>query len=172
MTRHLRFWLEALFWLLCIYASIPFVRPLCEALRQMVLLNVTVFSSTFILAGLFVRSLGNSKRRQPLTWALIVLAVLCYTYGFYVVTIPEERLHFIQYGILAFLVYRALCEDIKTTFHCYLFAFLLTSAFGWLDEGIQAVTPDRFYSLKDIFLNSVSAVLGLFVTFIGRQKYP
>jgi len=138
----------------------------------MVLLNVTVFSSTFILAGLFVRSLGNSKRRQPLTWALIVLAVLCYAYGFYVVTIPEERLHFIQYGVLAFLVHRAIREDVKAALPSYLFAFFLTVALGWLDEGIQAVTPDRFYSLKDVFLNSVSAVLGLFVTFIGKQKYP
>jgi len=172
MTRRVRSWIEALIWLLCIYASIPFVRPLCEALRQMALLNITIFSSTFILAGLFIRSLGDKKRRQPLTWILIVLAVLFYVYGFYVVTIPEERLHFIQYGVLAFLVHRALCEDIKITFYGYLHAFLLTSAFGWLDEGIQAVTPGRFYSLGDVLLNSISAVLGLFVTFIGRQKYP
>jgi len=169
MTQRVRSWLEAFIWLLCIYASIPFVRPLCEALRQMVLLNVTVFSSTIILAGLFVHSLGNSKRRQPLTWALIVLAVLCYAYGFYVVTIPEERLHFIQYGVLAFLVHRAIREDIKAALPSYLCAFFLTVALGWLDEGIQAITPGRFYAFNDVLLNAVSAALGLFINFIGKR---
>ena len=30
---------------------------------------------------------------------------------------------------------------------------------GWLDEGIQALLPNRVYDLRDVFFNSVAAGL-------------
>lgn len=170
VSQRTRYRLEAVVWLLGIYASIGFVRPVCEALRRMSLLNLTVYSSAFVTVALFLRSLGYKKRREPLTGALIFLAVLFYAYGFYLVTLPEERLHFIQYGVLAFLIHRAIREDIQNPCVSYLLAFFLTAAFGWLDEGIQAVTPGRFYALRDVLLNAISAALGLFIAFILRRK--
>ncbi len=168
MTQRTQYWLQAFLWLTGIYTSIPFVRPLCEALRERALLNVTIYASALMVAGLFIRSLGYSKRRDILTWLLLAMAMMFYAAGFYFIKIPEERLHFIEYGILSCLVHRAIRLDNEKV-SAYLLSFLMTGLCGWGDEILQGLTPGRFYTLKDVELNAISAALGLFADFIRRR---
>ena len=76
--------------------------------------------------------------------------------AYFVLTInikyPEEKLHFIEYGCLAFLVFQAISVDVKNQW-AYVYAFLFCGIIGWGDEGIQGLLPNRYYELKDIFLN-------------------
>ena len=104
------------------------------------------------------------------TVLLLILLGSAYGYGMMIMKIPEEKIHFLEYGFLAFLICRALrldWGDLKS----YSGAFFLTFLLGWLDEGIQAILPNRYYQLSDVGLNGISAGLGLLLTFaLSRGK--
>jgi VanZ family protein len=36
---------------------------------------------------------------------------------------------------------------------------VVTSALGWIDEGIQALLPNRVYDLRDVGTNAFAAVM-------------
>ena len=65
---------------------------------------------------------------------------------------PEEALHFIQYGVLGVLVYRALAHRRHDT-SIYIAAALICGILGIIDEVIQWLTPRRYWSLRDIWIN-------------------
>lgn len=83
-------------------------------------------------------------------------------------SIPEERLHFIEYGVLAYLLHRALLMDWGRA-PAYGWALVLATLIGAGDEGIQYLLPNRYFQFSDICLNSASAALGLILVFAGRQ---
>jgi VanZ family protein len=105
---------------------------------------------------------------------LTVLALYGALYAALIVSVqrPEEKLHFIEYGVLAGLIHAALVtrrERLKGLTEWSLAAMvwpgvitlLLTAALGWGDEGIQAILPNRFYDLRDVGLNVVGAVIAV-----------
>ena len=47
-------------------------------------------------------------------------------------------------------------------------AVLLTTIVGWLDEGIQAVLPNRVYDLRDVAFNALAAVVCLIAVELVR----
>ena len=40
-------------------------------------------------------------------------------------------------------------------------AMVITGILGWLDEGIQAFLPNRYYDLRDVAFNAAAGVLSL-----------
>ena len=40
-------------------------------------------------------------------------------------------------------------------------ALVVTVLLGWLDEGIQAVLPNRAYDAFDVFVNALSALMAI-----------
>jgi VanZ family protein len=99
------------------------------------------------------------------TGLLLLLVMSVYVFGMVSLSIPEERLHLLEYGFLGFLVHRALILDTGKR-QAYLAAFIITSLIGWGDEGIQYILPNRYYQFKDVSLNSASAALGLAMTYV------
>ncbi|MGH6947935.1 MAG: VanZ family protein, partial [Kiloniellales bacterium] len=69
----------------------------------------------------------------------------------------SEALHFIEYGVLGFLLFGALSHRTRD-WGIYLAAALLGAIIGTIDEAIQWLTPRRYWALADIRLN-VTAVL-------------
>ncbi len=162
-------WAWALGWLLSIYASLPFVRPIATFLRERNLLRLTLGFIFLIIVFIAFRWLYQRYRSIDVLSVLCIIMILL-AYGISIVSIPlpEERFHFIQYGVLVFLVFQALRLSVNPPL-VYLLAFLLTSLAGWGDEGIQYLLPDRYYELKDVGLNCLSALLGLGVTYVGER---
>lgn len=70
-----------------------------------------------------------------------------------------ERVHFVEYGLIAFLFYRAFrsASDISIVVLPLLLAFMV----GTLDEWTQWFIPVRVGEAHDVFLNLVSIVCGL-----------
>jgi drug/metabolite transporter (DMT)-like permease len=162
-------WIAATCLTLLIYSTLYFVRIPVEFLRERDLLRSSV-TAVFLLAAVTVTFF--LLRRRPGLRAVCVAAIFG---AIYVVALtrldrPEERLHLIEYGLLAGLVYGALVErrmrrrnfdrPSRTVFAGPI-AIVLTSGLGWLDEGIQEVLPNRYYDLRDVMLNAVAAVLAV-----------
>jgi|SRR5438067_2407783 len=72
---------------------------------------------------------------------------------------PIEKLHLIEYGLLPWLVWRAL--DFEATAGTIAAVWLLSAAAGGVDELIQHVTPGRFGEVRDVLVNWASSALGM-----------
>lgn len=88
-------------------------------------------------------------------FALVYLYLLKYQCQF-----PAERLHLMEYGLLAYLFYRALRNDFPSK-KAYVLGFLFASVFGFFDEAIQYVLPNRVFEIRDVMTNVMAAGLGL-----------
>jgi VanZ like family len=71
---------------------------------------------------------------------------------------PEEAVHFLEYGLLGFLLFRALSLTIRDK-SVYLTAFLAGSLVGTADEILQWLTPGRYWDFRDVGLNALAAGL-------------
>ena len=169
-----RLWFAAGLCIFLIYSSLYVARPVAEFLRQQNLLRLAVtliFISTGSLIGwrLLVRRPGW---RVMCTVGAIAIAYLALLTA--IPMAPEERLHFLEYGLVAALIYRALrargsqstepgprARDPLLWLPPAATAMILTGIVGWMDEGIQAVLPNRVYDLRDVAFNLTAAFLCL-----------
>lgn len=172
-SRERFFWRAAGICLLVIYSSLYIARPITEFLRERNLLRAVV-GLIFVSAGAAV--VGMVRRWRP-GWRILlglIAAALLYVPVFVFLHLPEERLHYLQYGLVCGLVHAAMRErrlhrpvpESATTWtrvigSSWFVALVLTSAAGWLDEGIQKLLPNRFYDLRDVAFNVSAAMLYL-----------
>lgn len=170
-TKRIHRWMLAGIWTGLIYSTLYIARPVCEFLKQYTGFSFFVNAGIIFFGISIVLIFVKTKRiRRGSTYALLFLVVAGYFLGMTLLPIPEERLHFVEYGVLAFLIYRALILDLRAG-QSFLVAFAITSLIGLGDEGIQHLLPNRYYQLKDVCLNSVSAALGLALTYVmGRDQ--
>ena len=143
------------------YATLTVTRTLTNALRSANLLRWSVaalFGAACVVAVLLLR-----RQIGQFTWRLgVVVAAVLATYAAVIWPLqsPEEKVHFLQYGLIAVLAQAALPVRWSTTKRaCVAAAF--TGCAGWLDEGIQYLLPSRFYDLRDVGFNALAGVMAL-----------
>ena len=172
--REKRLWFAAGLCTLLIYSSLYIARPAAELLRERNLLRLAVVLS-FLAAGSLVawRLLATRAGWRVLVTAGVIgagyLALLTA-----IPMMPEERLHFLEYGVVAALVYLALRErraglvesgidvgDRVARLPPLATAVVVTGIIGWLDEGIQAILPNRVYDVRDVTFNAVAALISV-----------
>ena len=73
-------------------------------------------------------------------------------------SIPEERVHFLQYGLMSLLAQRAFG---LAPLPKIVGAAALTSALGLLDELLQGLLPSRHFEWRDVGMNAAAAVIEL-----------
>lgn len=168
--RERQLWLSAAGWLLLIYSTLYIVRAPVEFLRERNLLRASV-AAVFLLTAATLLFLLLSRRPRKSELAVFAIFGVLYAAGFASLARAEERLHLIEYGVLAVLLLAALearrmrleaqGRAVRSGWWIPLQAVLLTSAAGWGDELIQGVLPNRVYELRDVGINVLSAVLAV-----------
>ena len=85
---------------------------------------------------------------------------------------PMERFHLFEYGFLGYFICHALAIDVKDEY-IYGVGMIIVILVGTLGEVFQLFFPNRFGDLKDIFINSLSGLLGLgaFTTLIKKPSF-
>lgn len=147
-------------YLFCLYASLGIARPAAEYLRARNLLRLTVLALFTLALPAVLRwraaAAGRTKMLQRLT-----LAALLLTAAFVLAKTPEERLHFLTYSLLGWLLAWSLEEKVSP-----LLPLLLVWLAGTGDELIQGWLPDRVFDLRDILFNGLAGTVGtaLFAT--------
>lgn len=162
--RERRLWLWALAVVVAIYSTLGLAGSLAEILREHNLLPAAVLVLMLATVAAIVGS-GLKKRpgRREVWVGLAVTAV----YAMAVVRMGgsmEERTHLFEYGIVAVLIYQALSERARNGRRVpvpAVLALVAAALLGWLDEGIQALIPNRVYDNFDVFRNSVAAMIGI-----------
>ncbi|GAB4333106.1 MAG: hypothetical protein Kow0099_04950 [Candidatus Abyssubacteria bacterium] len=125
----------------------------------------------FLLIGLVVVVYLVRRRREfgVLRYSALALLTLVYVYLLHRSRFPAERLHLMEYGFLAYLCWRAFRVDF-TTVTSYALGFVLSSAFGLVDELVQYVLPNRYFELRDVATNIIASALGLMVASLLRRR--
>ncbi len=107
--------------------------------------------------------------------ALLALGLVLYVLGTWWLDIPQERLHYIEYGGLAALMYCGLVTpssphaDASSSggfgwVTAAALAVLATAAVGYLDELTQGwFWERRYYDSRDVQLNARAGALGVLV---------
>ena len=182
-TKRRLAWLWVALCSFSIYLIIPIARAIQRfvsahwgrALFGYVVIGATVVSFCVLVLVLFsrfkVRAVSNYA------WLSLVAA----GYIFFTLKLwksPEAAVHFLEYGLLGYFLFRALSFSIKDA-GIFLAAFFIGSLIGTFDEIIQWVVPGRYWDLQDVGLNALSGALlqialwkGVEPKFISRKIGP
>jgi hypothetical protein len=139
-------WLSVALWSLLIFATIPLARSIegvvVDAWGQQAFLYA-VLIAIGLAAGATFRQVRRMGPISPLRGALLAGVVLVFgAYTFSLRHSAVEAIHFVEYGALGVLAYRALTHRMRDT-GIYLAAALVAGIVGILDEAIQWATPNR-----------------------------
>ncbi len=144
-----------------IYATLGQVPAIAAALRARNDLRDTLFFVLFVVvivvAVLFIR---QRPGRAEIAVGFGILAI--YVAAWLRIGTLEERTHLFEYGLVAALVHEALSErqgNGRRVPAPAILALLISVFFGWLDEGIQSILPNRVYDLRDVAFNAAAAAM-------------
>jgi VanZ family protein len=174
-------WLWVGLWVLSIYVTVPLARMIQSWIQEHA--DRSIFTWV-VLVSVVIGLVAAVRALRAITvpWhAWMVLVAVAATYSYFTWQLrahPEEAFHFVQYGVLGLLVFRALTHRVRDP-SIFVTAALLTSLFGMLDEGFQWVVPRRYFDFRDIGINMGAGVLmqiaiafGLRPAYLERRFSP
>ena len=154
----MRLWVFIFLYIFLIYSTLPFGSYLFGMLEKALGSGgagalVNVFVGCFFLFGAFYlyKKAGFSSLPYLLAGFLILAFI---SLG---IERPAERVHFVEYGILGFLVAKAF--ELRSFLASVTFVFFV----GVVDEVIQWVLPNRTGDLRDVLMNTVGGVIGVWL---------
>lgn len=158
MRKFSNMWIFITVYIALIYLSLPYMRSVLNFVQENIggRDNFSIVINTVLLVIAIVFLFLLSKKitlKYFFTSILPILLVL--TFIFFMV-LPEERIHFIQYGILGFFVFEASNRRI-------VFTLLFVFSAGAIDEIIQHFLPNRVGDLRDVAMNAMGGALGLWI---------
>lgn len=162
-ARERRLWIWTAVVVVAIYSTLGLAQTLADRLGDdafsvwLFLLGCILVLATVVTQGLRARPSGTEV-------AVALGIVAAYLLVFVRMAVPTERSHLVEYGVVAVLVYEALAERARQGRRVpvpALFAMLLTSLLGTLDEGIQWLLPSRTFDPWDILFNVLAAVMAV-----------
>ena len=162
--RERRLWVCSLAVLVAIYSTLGLAGTLAGVLRDHNLMRASFFFLMFLTMATIV---GSGLRRRPGRREVWVALGVTAVYGMTVLRMgvsPEERTHLFEYGIVAVLIYQALSERSQNGRGVRApaaLALVVTVLLGWLDEGIQALLPNRVYDNFDVASNALAALMAI-----------
>jgi hypothetical protein len=148
--------------------SAPFLGQLRAYLRAAFpghFVAIVGISVALAMAGAFALALARIRHAHRIRYGVIAASVgAAIAYSLAMETgIPEvdvvERVHFIEYGVIAFLFYlgvRGLGDAAM-----FIVPVLAALTVGTLDEWLQWFIPNRVGEARDVFLNLIAIACGL-----------
>ena len=154
-------WTFVAVWALVLLATLPLAPLVMRAVERhtgkwiAVVLVVVIVVVFLVVASRRLIQAGHAAPSQ-LVWlaaaAAIVIALTSTS------KTPIEGFHFIQYGVLGALAFRAFAHRTRDL-SVYAAAALLGTIVGTIDEAIQWILPGRVWDVRDIQFNATGAIL-------------
>jgi len=153
-------WVLLCAYIFLIYSTLGLVRGWSEILREhglaqsITMLAVALFVFLSIAWG-WQRASGRQRLGRVGIGILLVIGAL-------LVNFPEERIHLVEYGLIGLMLGWALA-GISRWPEWWPLGVALVWMVGLGDELIQAVLPNRVYDVRDIVLNGLAGMAGLYL---------
>ena len=157
-----------------IYSTLYIMRPILNFLKMTLrgYLNLSIIIAFLMLLSFILVYIIKNREYYGISQYLWFSFISClYGLSLYIVDVPEEQVHFIEYGILSALIYVALSHNIHNISIYFLCAFIVF-VFGAVDEVIQWILPNRVFDIRDIIINGIAGILVqlLIVMVINKRK--
>ena len=156
------FWIFIFVYVLFIYITLPFFPTFINTLRSFIskgflnLLSLALTFSFFIVLSVWI----YKKKYKSKQFLLIISPLLLLSYLSLSLDVWVERIHFVEYAFLGLLISRAVNV---TNLHSIIFTGCLVTLIGAVDEIIQWFLPNRVGDMRDVFMNSVGGLSGLWL---------
>ena len=153
--------LSTLAYIITIFLFTTVAREISISLRQYNLQGIAItlsFLGAVILLGyylIFNVHLSDKIAFLGLSIILIVLGIMIMG-----LSVPEEKIHFLEFGFLALLSRKALSWNFSIKKQ-YIGAIIITCIIGILDEILQYYLPSRFFDIRDIALNTLAGIIAI-----------
>jgi hypothetical protein len=167
--RERRLWFRTTVAVMAITSTLGPAVTLGAFLRERNLLRVTTTLVLLVTVGAIARRwIKQRPGLGEIGVALCVTAV--YLMVWVRVQVPEERTHLFEYGLFAVLIHQALLERLRhgrgrhgrrVTVPAARAVAVPAALLGWLDEGIQALLPNRVYDLRDAGVNALAGLMAI-----------
>jgi len=157
-----RLWVLIIFYVLFIYVSLPFFPAFISVLRNFIskellnLLSLVLSISFFLMLSVLI----YKKKYKLNQFILIISPLLLLTYLSLSLDVWVERIHFVEYAVLGLLISRAV--NVRTL-HGIIYSGCLVTLIGAVDEIIQWFLPNRVGDMRDVIMNSVGGLSGLWL---------
>lgn len=164
-ARERRLWIWALSVVALIYSTLPLAGTMAGVLRESgVLTLVFVVAMLLVVATVVTHGLQSRPSGAEIGVGFGLAAI--YLMVFVRMTIPEERTHLIEYGVVGVFIYQALTERARQGGRApaAVIAVVVTTLIGALDECIQAVLPSRVFDPRDILFNAFAGAMAIGAT--------
>lgn len=158
--RERRLWIWTGIVVFAIYATLGLAGSLAESLPTRIAIDQTFVYAFFILVGALI-GIAIFKRPRPVELFVGVGVLAVYTMAFVRLGMAE-RTHLFEYSLVAVLIYQALSERRRNGASVpspWVLTVFGTALIGWMDEGIQALIPNRHYDWVDVGFNALAAVV-------------
>ena len=156
-------WLLLGAWTALVFSAVPWARPVLRVfdvrwgsgvIRWWVL-AIIVLSAC--VAAIHVHRQMRSLTAGRVAWLAGAVGGFVY-FVLARMQAPGEALHFLEFGVLGLLAFRALSHDLRDGL-VYPCAVLIGLLAGTVDEILQWLTPGRVWDLRDIAHNGLAAAL-------------
>lgn len=161
--RERRFWIYTALVVIAIYATLGLARQLADSLNDSGL-AAGLFIAGCLLVLAAVVSQGLKTRPGGYEIAVAFGIAAAYLLVFVRMSIPTERSHLIEYGVVAIFILEALKERVSQGRRVplpALLAILITAVIGAIDECIQGVIPSRVFDPVDMLFNTLAAIMAV-----------
>ncbi len=161
-SRERYFWVLTGITQIAIWSSLSFAGKLVQRFEGTNFLTVAYIVGFLVMITVIVSGVFSNKPSGKEIW---VLTGITSVYAMIVVRmgVPMlERTHLFEYGLVAVLVFHAFLERFSNKpniIKVAIFSIVLTGLLGWIDEGIQAILPNRVYDVRDVLFNMLAGVM-------------
>ncbi len=146
-----------------IYSTLGLARTLAAALAGSgVGEGLFILCCLLVLAAVVTQGLRARPKGTEIGVALGIAAA--YVLVFVRMSIPTERSHLIEYGVVALFIHEALTERTSRGRRVpapALLAVLATGLVGVVDECIQLLLPSRVFDPVDMLFNVLAAIMAV-----------
>lgn len=167
-------WLWVVLCALAIFFTVPLARKIQSLVTSLAgrsffgYFVLFATAATILILSYILYFRLNVRTISNYIWIILISVIYVY-FTLKLWANPEEAIHFIEYGLLGFFLFRALCHHIGDK-SIYFAAFLLGTFVGTFDEILQWIVPGRYFDLRDVGLNALSS--GLFQILLWKGVRP
>ena len=160
--KRIVYWILSAAWAGVILLTLPYARIWTDWITERFSGYFIPITVLLVFVLMLVFSIVRLARRKAgvFEWTIFVMLLAAYGYSLFRLEIIIEQVHFLEYGLLAFLFIKAVRIDRRDA-GGYVIAIVLIALIGIIDEYIQGILPNRVGELHDVYLNILSGVLAL-----------
>jgi hypothetical protein len=165
-------WKWVIVYTILLFATLTQTRRFLDWLVQRNLGGLQAYFLFFAAIGclaLLVRHIRRTQGGFSLSSGLRLVAFVALYLGcmFLSTDLTVDRIHFVEYGILGFLCFRAVRSEHGPVRRAA-YAMVAVFAIGFLDEAIQGLLANRYYALRDIVIDLMAG----FLPILGILLWP